>query len=159
MGGSSQSNQVSAPVAAYSPNVFGNTGYDASSSLASQTLQTALQPSVYSQPMQQAILNPDFSGSDPMQSALYRGLLDQTSGNSAIRGLGAPTQSAEMQTLANPMLAAGQQNISNLSTGRSQDITQQGATMQALLNLTGLAMPQPIAGSNTVGSSGGKTYV
>ena len=160
MGGSSSSQQQGGLQVQQMPNALGNTGYQTSSNLFSQAAGQQGQQNPFLPQLYNTLTNPDFSNQPGTVGAnLIQSIMDQTSGNTAVRGLGAPTQTALGAAIAPTMEQLYQGQVSGLTGGSSAYTADQSQNMTALLNLIGLAMPQTIAGEQTSGSSGGWQFL
>jgi hypothetical protein len=76
------------------------------------------------------------------QQQLIRDLTEQVSGQAAVRGLGRPTGASVAQAIA-PTLVGFQQ------AQQQADLARRAQTIQGLLELTGLALPQIVGGQTT----------
>lgn len=167
MGGSSGSSGASFPIfkelyGAYggqnkdfwgNPTGF-NESYTKSADLAGQLegMLSGAGNNPFSQELSQALLNPSFGPTSSSEEALLSSIMDQTAGRGAVRGLGAPTQTALAQSIAPELIGMRQQNIQNLMGTREQNL-------RGLLDLVGLAMPQTVGGSATTEGSKGRSWL
>lgn len=152
MGGQSSSSQTSQPQFQTFPGAF---GYGQSAGLMNQAQGIINQQSPYSGALQQSILNPQFGPATTAESNLLNSLMDLTSGRTASRGLGAPTQESLAAGIAPEMVGLQQSQIQNLMGGQGLTQALQGQNLNALLNMVGLAMPQVVGGNVTKGTSSG----
>ena len=164
MGGGGHSEQTSTPVFQQFAGAFGNNDYSKSTQLAGMAEKglNANTPftSAFDKPLEEALLNPSFMPTSQADQNMLNSLMDLTAGRGAVRGLGAPTQSSLAQTIAPELLQMQQGQVQGLTNARAQDIglrgqdiQQQQGSMQALLNLIGLAMPQVVVGASTTVTS------
>lgn len=105
----------------------------------------------FGQPLEQALLQPEFGPTTASETAVLESLMDLTAGRGAVRGLGAPTQAGLAQTIAPTLVGMRQQGIQNLMGARAQDVGVRGQDIMGLLELAGLSMPQLIGGQESRG--------
>ncbi len=119
--------------------------------------------SPFSQPLEQALLQPTFGPETASEQALLGSIMDVTAGRGAVRGLGAPTQASLAQSVAPQLIGMRQQGIENLLGAQGQDITaglgERGQTIGGLTELAGLVMPQLIGGGTGTGKSKGLNLI
>jgi hypothetical protein len=161
MGGSS-SKQNSSFIARQFPGVFGTKDYDISSNIGGQALSSAEQAagnwdaSPYIDQFNELVSgNMGSITGDATNQAILNSLMDLTSGRNAARGLGAPTQSALMQSIAPELGQMRQDSMANLMGAETQQFMQNLGSAQALQSLAESAMPQIVAGNSSFGRSGG----
>lgn len=161
MSGSSESTQTTTPVFKTTPNALGTTDYNTSARLFNQAegLTTAGVNSPFSQPLQNAILNPSYGVDTQSEQDLLNSIMDLTAGRGAVSGLGAPTQAALASSIAPTLVDLRQRDIENLMGANDQQIKLWMAQLQALAELTGLAMPQEIVSTSSTGSSDSNNIV
>ena len=127
--------------------------------------------SVFQNPLQQALLNPQFGATTSSEQGLLDAISSQTQGASALRGLGPATQGALAQNLAPALIGLRQQRVGNLQsalgqdlgfgiqqrgqdlTARGQDIqsilAERGQTLEGLFELIGAVSPQVVGGQQS----------
>lgn len=117
--------------------------------------------SAYTDPLQSAILNPNYSPNTASEEALLNQLSSLAQGTSAARGLGPATPSGLADSLAPTLIGLRQQNIGNLQTALGEDISSQlqnkGIDMNALNELIQSSMGNVVqsGGYGSGKSSGG----
>lgn len=94
--------------------------------------------SAFQDPLQQALLNPQFGATTASEQALLESISSQTQGASAVRGLGPATQGALAQNLAPALIGLRQQRVGNLQSALGQDlgfgVQQRGQDISGLLS-------------------------
>jgi hypothetical protein len=161
MGGGGRSHEESKTIFKDLPGATGDTGYGTSGDVFNQArgMTTAGMQSPFSKSLEETLLNPQFGARTSSEQALLNSLMDTTAARGAVSGLGAPTQSALASAIAPTMVGMRNQDISSMLQGRGQDTQAYQSQLQALLELTGLAMPQTVSGSSTTGSSKQKGWL
>ena len=101
----------------------------------------------FQQPLEQAVLRPEFGPTTAAETNLLESLSGLTQGTAALRGLGPATPAALAQTLAPALIGLRQQKVGELQAGAGLDVQRRGQTIQGLLELAGLAAPQTVGGN------------
>ncbi len=143
------------------PGSYGTTGYGPSSRLSksAESLISGGLTSPFSQSLEDSLLRPSYGPDTASETALLNSIMDLTSGRGAVRGLGAPTQTALAQSIAPTLVDLRQKDIQNLLSAEQQNLgatnTHTAMQLQALMELIGLSMPQTQSGNASTGSSSG----
>jgi hypothetical protein len=80
----------------------------------------------FTKSLMDAITNPTYGVNNPNDTAMIDSLMDVTAGRGAVSGLGAPTQSSLMTSIAPTLADIRNREMGYLSTGREGDIAMRG---------------------------------
>lgn len=157
--GSNRGGQSSSFVTNTSPGSFGREGdwYAPPERLSkmAESLISGASTSPFSKSLEDMLLRPSYGPDNASETALLNSIMDLTSGRGAVRGLGAPTQSALAQSIAPTLVDLRQKDVQNLLGAGQENRATQTMQLQSLMELIGLAMPQLQSGSTSTGYSKG----
>lgn len=145
----SKSTGTSAPVYQTFGGSYGANDYNASKRLSQQAESMIGQQNPFATPLEQALLNPSFTPNTGAEQALISGLMDQTAGRTATRGLGAPTESAYAAAIAPTLVDLRNTQIANLLGAQQGAQSGNASDLQALMELIGYSMPQIMGGNQS----------
>lgn len=112
-------------------------------------LETPFGQTIFGPALEQSVLSPQYGPTTASEEAFLNSISSLTQGASALRGLGPATQGALAQNLAPALMQLRQQQIGNIGQAIGLEQAQRAQTLQGLLSLIELAMPQMIAGQKS----------
>ena len=125
------------------PGIFGG-GREKAGQLGSQIEQLLGSQPGFLEQLRGELTQPSFGPQSASQQAILDSIIDLTQGQTATRGLGPATQGALGQAIAPTIAGFQQQRVGNLAQALGLEQAGRGQQLGGLLELAGLAAPQPL---------------